>query len=188
MGEAGLMAAIVDSAGAILAANAAFAARTVGADGEAQAGRGQRTSSTISPRRAAASSTSRPRARPAPPLADRPGPGRRRAGRALRLPACSTTCRARAATTRPRTSTPCSTACRSASRSPTRTAASCSSTRCSARRSASTPTSGRPGPATSSSTRTRRRSPTRSAASAAAGRCRATSRFGSRPTRRSRWR
>jgi two-component system cell cycle sensor histidine kinase/response regulator CckA len=36
MGEAGLMAVIVDSAGAILAANPAFAARTVAVDGEAK--------------------------------------------------------------------------------------------------------------------------------------------------------
>ena len=76
-------------------------------------------------------------------LAHRPGPGRRRPRGALRLPAPR---RRRRPARRRRDramSTPCSTACRSASRWPTATAASSSSTRCSARRSAS-PQSERP--------------------------------------------
>ena len=119
MGESGLMVAAVDAAGTILAANGAFAVRAAGPERRERRDRGQPAGRHLTAsaedgqfhfaarrqgvRRRCASSRCRPattRARP-------------------RSSSCSTTFRARAATTRTRMSTPCSTASRSASRWPT---------------------------------------------------------------------
>ena len=142
--------------GRIHAANAGFAPRAGGEDGEARSR--ARNLVDFLPRPTTASSTSPPKGKAGAAAAHRPGPGRRRRADApsVFLMLDDVPGRAAAARTSARISTPCSKACRSASRWPTATAASSSSTRPSAAPPASSANERRPGPAISSSTRTRR--------------------------------
>ena len=90
MGEAGLMVALVDAAGTILAANGAFSVRAAGPEGEGGAVQGSAV------RRPARRLAGRPvplrrRGQGGAAAAHRPGPGRRRPAGASRSSCCSTT-------------------------------------------------------------------------------------------------